>query len=155
MPNELAVHPVDLREARRFIADHHRHNQAPRGWRFGTSLHRDGVIVGVAIASRPTGRGADLDGVIEIVRCCTDGSRNACSMLYGAICRAAKALGYQEAITYTLASEDGASLKASGFHQEAILPPRGYGGGRDRYESNLLGEAVRPEAEKIRWRRVL
>jgi len=76
-------------------------------------------------------------------------------MLYGAVCRAATALGYDEAITYTLASEDGASLRAAGFTAEAELPARGYGGGRARYDSNLLGEAIRPEEAKVRWRRYL
>ena len=31
---------------------------------------------------------------IEVTRVCTDGTANACSLLYGAMWRAAKALGY-------------------------------------------------------------
>ena len=45
-----------------------------------------------------------------------DGTKNACSMLYGAAWRAAKALGYRRLITYTLPAEGGASLKASGWN---------------------------------------
>lgn len=147
--------PVTLKEARRFVAEHHRHNGAPVGWRFGTGLEIDGELVGVAVASDPTGPWADSLHRIEIVRCCTIGHRNACSMLYGAICRAGAALGFDVAITYTLASEDGASLKAAGFVPDADLAARGYGGGRPRYEGNLLGEATRPEEAKRRWTRQL
>jgi hypothetical protein len=148
--------PLELADARRFIAEHHRHNGAPTGWRFGVGLEDDGVLIGVAVAARPNGHwGPGARPTVEILRCCTDGTRNACTMLYGAVCRAAKALGYQDAITYTLQSEPGASLRAAGFHVEAELPARGYGGGRPRYESNLLGEAVRPEEPKLRWRRHL
>ncbi len=39
----------------------------------------------------------------------------ACSKLYGACRRAAKVLGYERLITYTLAHENGKSLLASGF----------------------------------------
>jgi len=59
------------------------------------------------------------------------------------------------AITYTLASEPGSSVKAVGYVMDAELPARGWGGGRHRYESNLLGEIQRPEEAKIRWRKEL
>jgi hypothetical protein len=48
-------------------------------------------------------------------RLCTDGTKNACSFLYSAASRAAKALGYNKIITYILASESGISLKAAGW----------------------------------------
>ena len=41
--------------------------------------------------------------------------RNACSKLYGACVRIAREMGYSKVITYILASEDGASLRASNF----------------------------------------
>lgn len=33
---------------------------------------------------------------LEIYRCCTDGTRNACSMLYGACLRIARNMGYKD-----------------------------------------------------------
>ena len=45
----------------------------------------------------------------------TDGSRNACSFLYGAAWRAAKAMGYRRIVTYIMPEEGGASLRASGW----------------------------------------
>jgi len=52
---------------------------------------------------------------LEVNRCCTDGTKNACSMLYSAAWKAAKALGYKRLITYTLPEEGGASLRASNW----------------------------------------
>lgn len=147
--------PITLREAQRFIAEHHRHSQDPTGWKFGVGLMVDGDLVAVGVAGRPTGRGLDNGMFIEITRVCTLGTRNACSRLYGALCRASTALGYERAYTYTLASEAGSSPAAAGFVLDAELPARGYGGGRARYETNLFGEAIRPEEAKIRWRRDL
>lgn len=147
--------PITLRAARRFVGEQHRHNGMPRGWVFGVGLLDGDTLVGVGIASRPTARVEDDGATVEIIRCCTDGTPNACSMIYGSLCRAAKALGYQSAITYTLDSEPGSSLRASGFTAEAVLAARAYGGGRARYETNLLGEAIRPEESKVRWRRRL
>ena len=51
----------------------------------------------------------------EVVRCCTDGTGNACSMLYRAAWRAVRALGYIKLVTYTLPDEGGASLRAAGM----------------------------------------
>jgi hypothetical protein len=50
-----------------------------------------------------------------VTRCCTDGAANACSLLYGACWRAARALGYRRLVTYTLTTEPGTSLRAAGW----------------------------------------
>ena len=72
----------------------------------------------MAICGRPVSRKLDNGLTIEINRVCTLGDRNACSMLYGACCRIARAMGYKKIITYILESENGASLKASNFTLE-------------------------------------
>jgi hypothetical protein len=74
-----------------------------------------GVIVGVAIVGRPVSRMRDDGETAEITRLCTDGTRNACSFLYGAASRAAFALGFKRIGTYTLPEEGGASLRAAGW----------------------------------------
>lgn len=88
-------------------------------------------------------------GRLIITRVATDGARNACSMLYGAMCRAGKALGYREAWTYTLPEEPGTSLRAAGFIDMGLTD----GGEHDR-EKRPRKPAVRPEPKR-RWRRVL
>ena len=52
---------------------------------------------------------------LEVNRLCTDGTKNACSMLYGAAARAARAMGYRKIITYILDTEHGASPERSGL----------------------------------------
>lgn len=120
----LSVCPVTLTEARAFVGKHHRHNLPPQGWLFGVGLTDGQQLRGVAIAGRPVARRLDDGATIEVTRVCTDGVENGCSMLYGAITRAAKALGYRRAITYTLQSESGASLKASNWRIDAALDAR-------------------------------
>ena len=67
------------------------------------------------MVGRPVARGNDNGMTLELTRLASDGCENACSCLYGAAWRAAKALGYARLITYILDSEPGTSLKASGW----------------------------------------
>ena len=112
----MKITPCTLGEARRFVADHHRHHQAPQGGLFACAVSVESEVVGVAIAGRPVARNAADGWTVEVTRCCViEEHPNACSMLYAAIWRAAKALGYRRAITYTLDTEPGTSLKAAGW----------------------------------------
>jgi hypothetical protein len=111
----LTVTPVNLDEANAFVTTRHRHHRPVVGHKFAVAVSDDAKIVGVAIVGRPVARLTDDGFTLEVNRLCTDGTKNACSMLYGASWRAAKALGYRRLITYTLPSESGASLRASGW----------------------------------------
>lgn len=107
--------PVTFKEAADFITKVHRHHVKPVGWKFGIGLKDGKQLVGVAVVSRPVARMSDDGETAEVTRLCTDGSKNACSMLYGACWRAAKAMGYKRIITCTLPEEGSASLRASGW----------------------------------------
>jgi hypothetical protein len=121
----MRIVPIGFTAACAFIAANHRHNKPPRGWKFGCALLGEtGETIGVAMAGRPVARCYDDGVTIEVNRTCTDGTKNANSMLYGAIRRAARALGYERAITYTQADESGVSLRASGWIRERELAPR-------------------------------
>lgn len=122
----MRIVPVTLRQAQAFVAAHHRHSKPPRGWKFGVALEVGGVIVGVATAGRPVAREIQQREplTLEVNRTCTDGTRNANSMLYGAVWRAAKAMGFTRAITYTQHGESGASLRAAGWRVVERLPAR-------------------------------
>jgi hypothetical protein len=111
----MEVRPVTFKAACDFVRRLHRHNKPPRGHKFSVQLIDQGEVVGVAMAGRPVARHYDDGLTLEINRTCTDGSKNANSMLYGACRRAAWALGYRRIITYTQADECGASLRAAGF----------------------------------------
>ena len=122
--NKPRVVPITLSLAREFVAAHHRHNKPPVGWKFGIGLQIGDKLIGVATAGRPIARHYDDGLTLEVNRTCTDGTRNANSMLYGAIWRAAKAMGYKRCITYTHASETGASLRAAGWTKVKDLKAR-------------------------------
>ncbi|KWZ53335.1 hypothetical protein WK57_30570 [Burkholderia ubonensis] len=111
----LKIVPISLDEANAFVAQHHRHHKPVVGHKFSIAAADTEAIHGIAIVGRPVARGNDDGWTLEVNRCCTDGTRNACSMLYGAAWRAAKALGYRRLITYTLPSEGGASMRAAGW----------------------------------------
>lgn len=112
----LTVVPLPLDEANAFVAQHHRHHQPTVGHKFSIGVSDDaGTVRGVAIIGRPVARRLDDGMTLEVNRVATDGCPNACSALYGAARRAAWALGYKRLVTYTLDTEPGTSLKASGW----------------------------------------
>lgn len=111
----LEVTPISLAEANAFVAEHHRHHRPVTGHKFSIACSDGDKVVGVAIIGRPVSRYLDDGWTLEVNRCCTDGTRNACSMLYGAAWRAARAMGYKKIITYILGAETGASVRAAGY----------------------------------------
>lgn len=122
----LRLVPVDWETARQFCRSWHRHHPTPppgHKFRVGVATDDD-VLVGVAIVGRPVARELDDGMTVEVNRTVTDGHKNANSMLYGAIARAAFALGYRRVVTYTEESESGASLRAAGYRVVAQRPPR-------------------------------
>lgn len=114
--SQLELVPITAKEADAFIARYHRHHPPPHGGKFYIGVAVEGEIVGVAIAGRPVSRVLDDGWTLEVTRVATDGTKNACSKLYGAVMRAGKAMGYRRFVTYTLPHEGGASLRAAGWH---------------------------------------
>ena len=111
----LRITPLSLAEANAYVSQHHRHHKPVPGAKFCIGVSDAGRICGAAIVGRPVARMSDNGLTLEVNRCCTDGTHNACSILYGAAWRAARALGFERLITYTLPEEGGASLRASGW----------------------------------------
>lgn len=122
----LTLIPLDLTEANAFVAAHHRHHRPVVGHKFSLGAVEAEKIVGVVIIGRPVARRRDDGITLEVTRLCTDGTRNACSFLYGAAARAAFAFGYKRIGTYILASEPGTSLAASGWRQIGEVPGRSW-----------------------------
>lgn len=115
----LMVRPISLSDAKAFCAIMHRHQicgkQRPvQGHKFSLSVWCRERLCGVAIVGRPVARHLDDGLTLEVRRVATDGTRNSCSMLYAVAARAARAMGYERMLTYILASEPGASLRAAG-----------------------------------------
>lgn len=112
----LEIVPITLKEANQFVFEKHRHHKKPiRGCKFCLGVSDGEKIVGVAIIGRPVARFLDDGWTLEVNRCCTDGTKNACSILYSRAWKITKALGYKKLITYVLNNEIGTSLKAVGW----------------------------------------
>jgi hypothetical protein len=112
----LEVVPCELRDARAFIEQYHRHHDPPKGHKFSVAVaDPTREVRGVAITGRPTARMFQNGWTLEVVRLATDGYPNACSMLYATSWRAVRAMGYRRLVTYTLPEEGGVSLQAAGW----------------------------------------
>lgn len=112
---KLQVVPIFQKEAFAFIDRHHRHHKKPVGSIFQIAVSDGHKIVGVAVVGRPVSRHLQNGFTAEVIRLCTDGTKNVCSMLYAACWRVTKNMGYKKLITYILDTEPGVSLKASGW----------------------------------------
>ena len=141
----LDIRPIHLNAARDYVREYHRHNIPPVGGKFAISVVDDDKLCGVAICGRPVARRLDDGRTLEIYRVCTDGTRNACSKLYGACTRVARDMGYSRVITYTLLSETGASLRASNFNDE------GECGGLEWTGCRRRDYYISPPEKKKRW----
>ena len=111
----LEIVPATIGEARAFVEQHHRHHGPPVSGLFAVAVAVGEEVRGVAIVGRPVARGLQDGFTAEVTRVATLGDPNACSMLYGACWRAARAIGYRKLVTYTLDTEPGTSLRAAGW----------------------------------------
>lgn len=111
---EVEIAPCSVKFALTRVRAWHRHLPELQGGLFAVQVVERAACVGVGIAGNPPPEWQGT-GRIVISRVATEGAENACSMIYGALCRAGKALGFREAWTYTLPEECGASLRAAGF----------------------------------------
>ena len=114
---------VELKDANEYVDALHRHHKPVVGHKFSLgALDSSGSLCGVAIVGRPVARKTDYRTVVEVLRLCTNGHKNACSFLYSACARAAKALGYKMIQTFILEEEPGTSLRASGWEMVSMSP---------------------------------
>ena len=142
---KLEIVPISLRNAFVFVNQHHRHHAAPQGGLFAVAVAVGDEVVGVAIVGRPVSRVMSDGFTAEVTRLATTGERNACSMLYGASWRAARAMGYRRLITYTLDTEPGASLRGAGWRCV------GQAGGGSWSRKNRPRIDKHPTQCKFRW----
>lgn len=148
----LHVVPLELAEANALVASWRRHHNPTVGHRFSVgAVDDDGVLHGAAIVGRPVARLAGTPRqVLEVVRLVTDGTDNACSLLYAAAARAGKALGFERIQTYILEDEPGTSLKAAGWTYDGPA-----GGGQWKHSDGKPRRTDQPTGVKGRWSRVL
>jgi len=140
---------VTQRKAKDYISKNHRHHKPPQGDIFRVAAYEDDWLVGIVMVGRPVSRMLQDGDTCEVIRLCTDGSKNVCSFLYAKAARIAKEMGFKKIITYILESEAGGSLKASGWTCE------GYAGGGSWNRHNRKRGEKAPICKKIRWSKQL
>jgi hypothetical protein len=157
----LNIITVSLKTANAFVEENHRHHKAVIGHKFSIGCNNGKKLIGVAIVGRPVSRYLDDGFTLEVNRLCTDGTKNACSKLYSAAARAARELGYEKIITYILETENGASLKASGWDCTGIAgavmwTSKRSNPLREKDQLSLLEPIIPyPQCMKMRYEKVL
>lgn len=139
MSRPLVAAPIERDYAQDFVGRHHRHSRPPVGdryrlavgkwaWRYARRSRKARARLrrfetyGVAVVGRPTARGYQDGWTLEVLRVCTDATkepRNACSFLYARARKVGALLGFRRVVTYTLDEEEGASLRADGWRQRS------------------------------------
>ena len=142
----MKIVPITLKKGNEIVTQWHRHHKPSVGHKFSIGLMELDAYIGVAICGRPVARGSDDGLTLEVARLCTNGTQNACSMLYGACARVAKEMGYKKIQTYILLSEPGISLKASGWVMEAVTA-----GGQWKRNDGVINRTDQPTEPKQRW----
>lgn len=146
---KLEIVPCTIAEANEYVRRYHRHHKPMKiGYYFAIAVVDEiGTVRGVAIVGRPVSRVLEDGWTAEVRRVATDGCPNACSALYAAAWRAARAMGWRKLITYTLQTESGASLRGAGWR--CI----GTAGGGSWSRPNVGRPRVdkHPIQEKFRW----
>lgn len=143
----LELVPMTIGEANEIVRRWHRHNRPVTGAKFAIGAVVGGNVVGVCIVGRPVARHTDDGWTLEVNRTATDGTKNANSFLYAAAWRAAKALGYRRLITFTLATESGATMRACGWKCIGETPGKSWSvPSRPRVDRHTLGQRLLWEA---------
>lgn len=141
----LVLRPWTVKQAKPWVRDVHRRLKKVQGALWAIRVLRGGLTVGCALVGHPSRVWMD-DGVLCVLRVAVlDGQPNACSMLYGACSRAAKAMGATDLVTYTHKDEPGTSLRAAGWVCAGLTD----GGEHDR-PSRPRQAALFPD-RKRRW----
>lgn len=141
----LRLLPWTVKKALPWVKEVHRVLPDCTGAMWAVSVRSGDEVVGAALVGRPNRTWDDMTLLTVIRVAVKEGYPNACSMLYGACARAARAMGAENLVTYTHAWEDGASLKAAGWINGGLT------------EGGEWGNAKRPRKKvvdsgpKCRW----
>ncbi len=148
---KFVVRPITVKraDALSFVAETHRRLPRVQGAMWAASV-RDAAsmeLLGVVLVGWPSRvQTRDTCEHLRVLRCAVkDGCQNACSMLYGAAWRAARALGAMRMDTHTHHDEPGTSLVAAGWVDGGMTA-----GGEHSRASRRRAPAVDP-LPKRRW----
>lgn len=149
----LRVVPLTVAQANALIQQFHRHHSPMVSHRFSLGLLDGTKLVGACVVFRPSNRRDDQDMVAEVSRLVTDGTRNACSILYAAAARACQAMGFERIQTYILLREPGTSLQAAGWTREHQT--KGHTAAYSSYRRLQMASLKNGLLEKVKWTKQL
>ena len=84
MSDRLQLVPITIGDAKEFVRQHHRHHRPSVSGLFAVACGLGDEVVGVAIIGRPVARRLQDGWTAEVTGLATNGTRNACSILYAA-----------------------------------------------------------------------
>lgn len=146
----LRVIPLTLKQLNAFVSQLHRHHKPVQGHRFSIGAWKDDEgLVGACSVGRPVSRGCNPWFTAEVTRLVTDGTRNACSILYAAAARSCQAQGYRRIQTYILEDELGTSLKASGWRFDGMTAGGDWASSKAYRKQGRRSD--QPQCPKQRW----
>jgi hypothetical protein len=142
----LRLRPWTVKKALPFVRSVHRRLPRVQGALWAVSVREGREVIGAALVGHPAREWMEDDATLAVIRVAVqEGHPNACSMLYGACSRAARAMGAEDLVTYTHSDELGTSLKASGWVDGGLTD-----GGEHSRPSRRRGPAVDPNPKR-RW----
>jgi len=146
---KLTLRPWTVKRAHAlsFVKDVHRRLPDIQGAMWCVSARAGSEVVGVALVGWPSQEQTTLEmDHLRILRVAVKpGYPNACSMLYGAAWRAARAMGVESMDTFTHLDEPGTSLRAAGWVEDGTTD----GGEYDRPSRKRRKQV--DASPKIRW----
>lgn len=137
--------PLERAQCEAYVDAMHRHHESVSRDKYRIGAELDGRLCGVVQVGRPVARGLCDGKTLEVLRLCTDGTKDACSFLYAAAARVARNLGYTRIITYILDTEPGTSLLAAGWHKDADIR------GKSWDTPSRRRQTTAPTCDKQRW----
>lgn len=140
---------VKRADALAFVAKTHRRRPKVQGAMWCVSVRDGAEIVGVALVGWPArAQSSDEIDTLCVLRVAVKPvvAKNACSMLYGACWRAARAMGADSMVTFTDLDEPGTSLRAAGWIEDGVTS-----GGEWSRPSRKRNAAVNAEPKRRWW----
>ena len=120
----VSVMPIPQKNRKKivnaFLSKYHSHCGEVQGWTDVLGICDDLSFFGVLVMGYPVARKLCDDTTLEVRRLAlmSNAPKNSASMLLGRAERIAKAKGFSQLISYTLASEDGISYQAAGWTED-------------------------------------
>lgn len=150
--DKLMLVPLSLNDANALVKRLHRHHKPVVGHKFSIGVRgKDSHLCGAVIVGRPVSREINANDVAEVTRLVTDGTPNACSILYAAAARCAAAMGYIAIQTYVLEEEPGTTLRAAGWQFDGLTS----GGDWNNAARGGARRTDQPMGRKQRWVKLL